>query len=110
MDRDHYNDIRQIIQSANDLQNYADNWFKMAAVPTGTLTTSEFLSADIALANKKAFIESQKERSVAVLSSGLHIKRYLLTLKKHSSWLTRHLQQDKLQTCLVSQVCTLDFQ
>jgi len=61
----------QIIQSANDLQNYADNWFKMAAVPTGTLTTSEFLSADIALANKKAFIESQKERSVAVLSSGL---------------------------------------
>ena len=62
---------KQIIQSANDLQNYADNWFKMAAVPTGTLTTSEFLSADIALANKKAFIESQKERSVAVLSSGL---------------------------------------
>jgi HK97 family phage portal protein len=61
----------QIIQSANDLQNYADNWFKMAAVPTGTLTTSEFLSADIALANKKAFIDSQKERSVAVLSSGL---------------------------------------
>jgi HK97 family phage portal protein len=43
----------------------------MAAVPTGTLTTSEFLSADIALANKKAFIDSQKERSVAVLSSGL---------------------------------------
>lgn len=62
---------KQIIQSANDLQNYADNWFKMAAVPTGTLTTSEFLSADIALANKKAFIDSQKERSVAVLSSGL---------------------------------------
>lgn len=62
---------KQIIQAANDLQNYADNWFKMAAVPTGTLTTSEFLSADIALANKKAFIESQKERSVAVLSSGL---------------------------------------
>lgn len=60
-----------IISSANDLQNYADNWFKMAAVPTGTLTTSEFLSADIALANKKAFIDSQKERSVAVLSSGL---------------------------------------
>jgi HK97 family phage portal protein len=62
---------KSIIQSANDLQNYADNWFKVAAVPTGTLTTSEFLSADIALANKKAFIDSQKERSVAVLSSGL---------------------------------------
>jgi HK97 family phage portal protein len=62
---------QSIIQAAVDLQNYADNWFKTAAVPTGTLTTSEFLSADIALANKKAFIESQQERSVAVLSSGL---------------------------------------
>lgn len=62
---------KSIIQAARDLQDYADNWFKVAAVPTGTLTTSEFLSADIALSNKKAFIESQKERSVAVLSSGL---------------------------------------
>ena len=62
---------QSIIQAAVDLQNYADNWFKTAAVPTGTLTTSEFLSADIALANKKAFIESQQERSIAVLSSGL---------------------------------------
>ena len=62
---------KSIIQAARDLQEYADNWFKVAAVPTGTLTTSEFLSADIALSNKKAFIDSQKERSVAVLSSGL---------------------------------------
>jgi HK97 family phage portal protein len=62
---------KHIIQSATDLQNYADQWFKVAAVPTGTLTTTEFLSADIALANKKAFIDSQKERTVAVLSSGL---------------------------------------
>lgn len=67
-----------IIQSANDLQHYADNWFKVAAVPTGTLTTSEFLSADIALSNKKAFIESQRERSVAVLSSGLQYQSIAL--------------------------------
>ena len=62
---------KSIVQSAKDLQDYADNWFKTAAVPTGVLTTSEFLSADIALANKEKFIESQQERSVAVLSSGL---------------------------------------
>lgn len=62
---------RQILSAALDLQHYADNWFKMSAVPTGTLTTTEFLSEDIAFANKKAFIESQQDRSVAVLSSGL---------------------------------------
>ena len=62
---------KSVLRSALDLQNYADNWFRTAAVPTGTLTTSEFLSADVAKQNKQAFIESQQERSVAVLSSGL---------------------------------------
>lgn len=60
-----------VLRSALDLHNYADNWFRTAAVPTGTLTTTEFLSADDAKANKEAFIASQRERSVAVLSSGL---------------------------------------
>jgi HK97 family phage portal protein len=59
------------LRSAIDLHNYADNWFKTAAVPTGTLTTTEFLSEDIAKSNKEAFVKSQQERSVAVLSSGL---------------------------------------
>lgn len=62
---------QSVIRSALDLHNYADNWFRQAAVPTGTLTTTEFLSEDVAKQNKKAFIESQQERSVAVLSSGL---------------------------------------
>lgn len=62
---------KSVLRSALDLHNYADNWFRSAAVPTGTLTTSEFLSADVAKQNKQAFIESQQERSVAVLSSGL---------------------------------------
>lgn len=62
---------KSVLRSALDLHKYADNWFKQAAVPTGTLTTSEFLSADVAKQNKQAFIESQQERSVAVLSSGL---------------------------------------
>ena len=60
-----------VLRSALDLHNYADNWFRTAAVPTGTLTTSEFLSAEVAKENKKAFVESQQERSIAVLSSGL---------------------------------------
>ncbi|CAB4155387.1 COG4695 Phage-related protein [uncultured Caudovirales phage] len=63
---------KSIILSAKDLQDYADNWFKTSAVPTGILTTSEFLSADIALSNKDAFVKSQQDRSVAVLSSGLN--------------------------------------
>jgi len=62
---------KSVLRSALDLHNYADNWFRQAAVPTGTLTTSEFLSADVAKQNKEAFIASQQERSVAVLSSGL---------------------------------------
>ena len=62
---------KSVLRSALDLQNYADNWFRTAAVPTGTLTTSEFLSADIAKQNKDAFVASQQERSIAVLSSGL---------------------------------------
>lgn len=62
---------KSVLRSALDLHGYADNWFRQAAVPTGTLTTSEFLSADVAKQNKDAFIASQQERSVAVLSSGL---------------------------------------
>ena len=62
---------KSVLRSALDLQNYADNWFRTAAVPTGTLTTSEFLSSDVAKQNKDAFIASQQERSIAVLSSGL---------------------------------------
>ena len=62
---------KSVLRSALDLHNYADNWFRTAAVPTGTLTTSEFLSAEVAKENKKAFVESQQERSIAVLSSGL---------------------------------------
>lgn len=62
---------KSVLRSALDLHNYADNWFRTAAVPTGALTTSEFLSEDVAKQNKEAFIASQQERSVAVLSSGL---------------------------------------
>lgn len=62
---------RSTIIAALDLQNYADNWFKTSAVPTGILTTQDFLSADVAAANKEAFINSQQDRTVAVLSSGL---------------------------------------
>jgi HK97 family phage portal protein len=62
---------KSVLRSALDLHNYADNWFRTAAVPTGTLTTSEFLSAEVAKENKAAFVESQQERSISVLSSGL---------------------------------------
>jgi HK97 family phage portal protein len=62
---------KSVLRSALDLHHYADNWFRTAAVPTGALTTTEFLSEDVAKQNKEAFIASQQERSVAVLSSGL---------------------------------------
>lgn len=63
----HHNTLRQAI----DLQRYADNWFETSAVPTGILTTTEYLAEDAAKANKEAFVNSQRDRSVAVLSSGL---------------------------------------
>ena len=62
---------KSVLRSALDLSNYADNWFRTSGVPTGTLTTTEFLSGEVAKQNKDAFIESQQQRSVAVLSSGL---------------------------------------
>ena len=70
---------KAVLRSALDLHNYADNWFRTAAVPTGTLSTTEFLSEDIAKSNKKAFIESQQERSVAILSSGLKYENISLS-------------------------------
>jgi HK97 family phage portal protein len=84
---DHYGEgpiqrHRNVLRSALDLQNYADNWFRTSAVPTGTLSTTEFLSEDVALANKTAFIESQRDRSVAVLSSGLSYESIALEPEK----------------------------
>jgi len=70
---------KSVLRSALDLHNYADNWFRTAAVPTGTLTTTEFLSADVAKENKDAFVASQRERSVAVLSSGLKYETIALS-------------------------------
>jgi HK97 family phage portal protein len=70
---------KSVLRSALDLHNYADNWFRTAAVPTGTLTTTEFLSEDVAKSNKEAFVKSQQERSVAVLSSGLKYESISLT-------------------------------
>ena len=69
---------RNTLLAAMDLQFYADNWFKMSAIPTGVLSTTEFLSEDVAIANKTAFIESQQERSIAVLSSGLSYEHIAL--------------------------------
>lgn len=70
---------RSVLRSALDLHNYADNWFRTSAVPTGTLTTTEFLSEDVAKQNKEAFVASQRERSVAVLSSGLKYESVTLS-------------------------------
>lgn len=70
---------KSVLRSALDLHNYADNWFRTAAVPTGTLTTTEFLSGEVAKQNKDAFIESQQERSIAVLSSGLKYEAIALS-------------------------------
>lgn len=62
---------KYIIRAALDLQDYADNWFRRSGIPTGILKTPEFLSEDVAKANKDAFVESQQQRTVALLSSGL---------------------------------------
>lgn len=70
---------KSTLRAAIDLRDYADNWFRTAAVPTGTLSTTEFLSAEVAKENKKAFVESQQERSIAVLSSGLKYESIALS-------------------------------
>lgn len=62
---------KMVIRQALDLQDYADNWFRRSAVPSGVLKTQEFLSEDVAKSNKEAFIESQRNRTIAVLTNGL---------------------------------------
>jgi HK97 family phage portal protein len=90
---------KYIIRAALDLQDYADNWFRRAAVPTGTLTTSEFLSEDVARSNKLAFIESQQQRSVAVLSSGLSYESLSLNPEE-----AQFLENQKF---IARQICTM---
>jgi HK97 family phage portal protein len=90
---------KYIVRAALDLQDYADNWFRRAAVPTGTLTTTEFLSEDVAKANKTAFIESQQQRSVAVLSSGLSYESLSLNPEE-----AQFLENQKF---IARQICTM---
>lgn len=90
---------RSVLRAALDLTNYADNWFRTSAVPTGTLTTSEFLSSDIAKQNKDAFVASQQERTIAVLSSGL--KYDSITLSPEQA---QFLENQKFTT---RQICTM---
>lgn len=90
---------KYIVRAALDLQDYADNWFRRAAVPTGTLTTSEFLSEDVAKSNKTAFIESQQQRSVAVLSSGLSYQSLSLNPEE-----AQFLENQKF---IARQICTM---
>lgn len=59
------------LRQALDLQAYSDNWFRTTAIPTGILSTTEFLGPEDAAANKDAFVNSQQDRTIAVLSSGL---------------------------------------
>jgi len=96
---------RSILRSALDLQNYADNWFRTAAVPTGTLTTSEFLSADVARQNKEAFVASQQERSIAVLSSGL--KYDSITLNPEQAQFLENQKFITRQICMMFGVPTM---
>lgn len=96
---------RSVLRSALDLQNYADNWFRTAAVPTGTLTTSEFLSADVARQNKEAFVASQQERSIAVLSSGL--KYDSITLNPEQAQFLENQKFITRQICMMFGVPTM---
>jgi HK97 family phage portal protein len=96
---------RSVLRSALDLHNYADNWFRTAAVPTGTLTTSEFLSADVARQNKEAFVASQQERSIAVLSSGL--KYDSITLSPEQAQFLENQKFITRQICMMFGVPTM---
>jgi HK97 family phage portal protein len=73
---------KYIVRAALDLQDYADNWFRRSGIPTGILKTPEFLSEDVAKANKDAFVESQVNRTVALLSSGLDFSATALEPEK----------------------------
>jgi HK97 family phage portal protein len=96
---------KSVLRSALDLHNYADNWFRTAAVPTGTLTTSEFLSADVARQNKEAFVASQQERSIAVLSSGL--KYDSITLSPEQAQFLENQKFITRQICMMFGVPTM---
>lgn len=62
-----------------DLRNYSNNWFQEGAVPTGVLSSKDYLDADIANEYRKRWNETQVSRGVAVLGNGMAYAPILLS-------------------------------
>lgn len=62
---------RTALSGAMDLSQYAEQWFRDGAVPTGVLSTDQQLNPDDAAAMKARWHETQASRDVAVLGKGL---------------------------------------
>lgn len=59
------------IGAAMSLREYADNWFNEGAVPTGVLSTDQFLDQEMATQYRARWEEMQRRRGVAVVGQGL---------------------------------------
>lgn len=59
------------LKAAWDLNNYFSNWFDNAAIPTGILTTDTHINQEQATELLKAWLDSQKNRTPAVMGWGM---------------------------------------
>lgn len=62
-----------------DLRQYADNWFKEGAIPTGVLSTKDYLDRTMADEYRTRWEQTQADRGVAVLGNGLAYEPILLS-------------------------------
>lgn len=62
-----------------DLRDYSSNWFSKGAIPTGVLSSTAYLDADMAAEYRRRWEENQAIRGVAVLGNGMQYQPILLS-------------------------------
>lgn len=66
------------IRGAVDLREYADNWFDNSGVPSGVLTSDQYLESQEVAEYQQAWFSMLDNRSVAVLGKGLEYRPIML--------------------------------
>jgi HK97 family phage portal protein len=72
---------RQELEGQLGLRDYQANWFVNSGVPTGVLSSDQVLNQELAEQYRDRWLELQKDRTVAVLGSGVTYSPTLISPK-----------------------------
>lgn len=61
-----------------DLRDYSTNWFAKGAIPTGVLSSQDYMDAETAAEYRRRWEENQANRGVAVIGNGMQYQPILL--------------------------------